>query len=379
MNPTRLLMTLMPLLTVLTSGCGSKQEPVQGADLTVLARNSAAYAQAEPGQKLVFPRDHGPHPDYRIEWWYLTANLSDPQGARYGAQWTLFRLAVHPPGTPAPQYPWQNNQVFMAHFAITTPDRHVAYQRYARGSEYGDRSRAGVSIEPFAAWLDDWSLHSTGVDWLPLQVQASQDEIALSLLLESNAAPILQGDEGFSQKHPDGGGSYYYSQPFLQASGELTVEGQPVAVHGNAWLDREWSSQFLQGSQTGWDWFSLHLDTGEKLMLFRLRQKPGGDGSETFLQGSLIAADGTSTALDPGRIRLEELERIIVAERALPLRWSIKLPQVDREIEIRPLRTDQWMDVDFPYWEGAIIVDGDGPQSSGLGYMELTGYAISSP
>lgn len=366
-------------LILLAAGCGKDDLPAQGSDFAVLAQTAEGYQQARPGTALSFPDDHGPHPDFRIEWWYLTANLSDAAGELYGIQWTLFRLATQTPGSIESENPWQSRQMFMAHVGITSPGDHVSFQRYSRGGDHGGISRAGVKAQPFSAWLDDWSLQSRGADWLPLEVKAQQGDYALHLQLESSAPIILQGDEGFSQKHPDGGGSYYYSQPFLKADGELTVDGRKIPVNGDAWLDREWSSQFLQGNQVGWDWFSIHLESGEKLMLFQLRQQAANNQHENFLYGNLIAPDGGSTRLDPEQIQLEVLQQSVIAGRSLPLSWRIALPQIGRELNIRALHADQWMDVDFPYWEGAIIVDGDGPQSSGLGYMELTGYAISSP
>lgn len=378
MKACRLLTALLSTQLWLASGCGPAETPVQGTGLDVLAQSADAYAQARPGRPLSFPADHGPHPAYRIEWWYLTANLRDQAGQLYGAQWTLFRLAVQPPTQPNSGMAAQNNQVYMAHMAITTPGGHLSFQRYARGGGPGDDTRAGVTAEPFAAWLDDWSLHSTGDGWLPLQVTARQAENSMDLHLQSNSPLVLQGDAGFSAKHADGGGSYYYSHPFLEASGHLTVAGRKIPVSGKAWLDREWSSQFLQRGQTGWDWFSLHLDSGEKLMLFQVRDQ-NGHGSGNFLQGKLIAADGSSTNLDPGRIELLPLQEARVAGRNLPLHWRISLPQIQRKFEIQALVNDQWMDVDFPYWEGAVIVSGIGHGNSGEGYMELTGYPIENP
>jgi len=255
--------------------------------------------------------------------------------------------------------------------AITTPPGHVSFQRYARGGDTIDTSRAGVTAEPFDAWLDDWELRSTGEDWLPLEVKARQDDNAIRLQLRATAPLVLQGEAGFSAKHADGGGSYYYSQPYLKASGELTIAGQAIPVEGDAWLDREWSSQFLQRDQTGWDWFSLHMDSGEKLMLFQVRGKIGEDN---YLQGNLMARDGTSTPLDPDQIQLVPLQTSRVAGRDLPLRWRVTLPQIGRQFEIQATIADQWMDVDFPYWEGTVTVSGNGPDNSGKGYMELTGY-----
>ena len=377
MKTARLLVALLSIQLLVSSGCGPAETAVQDSGLAVLAQSADSYAQARPGQPLVFPRDHGPHSDFRIEWWYLTANLHDRAGQRYGAQWTLFRLAVQPKATPGSGISSLNNQVFMAHMAITTPDHHLSFQRYARGGKPESETRAGVTARPFSAWLDDWNLRSTGDGWLPLEVKARQADNSFHLQLQSTTPLFLQGDAGFSAKHADGGGSYYYSQPFLKASGQLTIAGQEIPVSGDAWLDREWSSQFLQHGQIGWDWFSLHLESGEKLMLFQVRQQPGQAG-DNFLHGKLMAADGSTTVLDPGRIQLTPLPKTRLAGRDLPLHWRVFLPQIDREFEIQAVVQDQWMDVDFPYWEGVVIVSGSEPGNRGEGYMELTGYPPES-
>ena len=85
-------------------------------------------------QQLIreFPADHGPHPDFRSEWWYATITLADAQGARYGVQFTLFRQALTP--TPG-DAPWRSGQIYMAHAALTdvAAGDHRAWQRFARG------------------------------------------------------------------------------------------------------------------------------------------------------------------------------------------------------------------------------------------------------
>ncbi len=354
--------------------CDEPSTLEQSGDFTVLARSDDAYAQARPGQRLTFPRDHGPHPEYRIEWWYLTANLSDDSGRPYGAQWTLFRLATQPPGAEVPNNPWQNPQVYMAHFAVTTPEDHRGFQRYSRGGEHGGVARAGVRAEPFAAWLDDWILKSNDAAWLPMKVYARQERTEVSLDLDAEGPLVLQGEAGFSQKHRDGGGSHYYSQPFLRAQGVLGIDGQSIPVEGKAWLDREWSSQFLQPGQQGWDWFALHLDSGEKLMLFQLRESGDGGSDRNFRHVVLIEPDGSRRQLRTDQLVLEVVEEQVVAGRLLPLHWRLELGELGRELDIRALHPDQWMDVDFPYWEGVVTVDGTDPGSRGVGYMELTGY-----
>lgn len=373
-NP-RLVVVIALTLAVLLNSCGDTEESLPApSDFTVLAQEADGFLQARPGQPLEFPRDHGAHPGYRIEWWYLTANLEDDAGQQYGAQWTLFRYQTRLSENPSTANPWQSEQLYMAHFAVTTPDDHMAFQRYARGGKHGDIAQAGVRIEPFSAWMDDWSLSSSGETWLPLRVSATAGDTALKLDLAASGPLVLQGEDGFSKKHPNGGGSYYYSQPFIEAKGELTIDGEVVAVSGAAWIDREWSSQFLQSDQVGWDWFSVHLDSGEKLVLFRLRGHEGADDSGHYQYGALINQDGSQQALGTSQIVMEEIEFETVAGRELPLRWRIDLPEIEREFVVIALHPDQWMNLDYPYWEGVILVEGDTPGSRGRGYLEMTGY-----
>jgi len=380
-----LIATLVPLLSgLIATACSPGAEVEPGGDVAMLAQGVEGFSQAVSGHVLSFPADHGPHPDFRIEWWYLTANLQDAAGEEYGAQWTLFRIAMQPgsdPADPASQgarapqsNPWLSEQVFMAHAALTWPQGHTGFQRYARGGDHAGLAQSGVQADPFAAWLDDWSLHSIGNGWLPLLAEFREGSMGFHLQLDSDYPLVLQGEGGFSQKHASGSGSYYYSQPFLLAEGNLTINGQEIPVAGQAWLDREWSSQFLQPEQIGWDWFALHLDSGEKLMLFRLRQKQASALDGGFQHGVLISPTGQTTRLDSRQIEFEVLETMRLHDRQLPALWRIKMPEIGREMLITPVREDQWMDVDFAYWEGAIEVSGSNAANSGRGYLEMTGY-----
>jgi predicted secreted hydrolase len=366
----------MLIFALALGACDTEPATQTTGDFAVLARSVEGFSEAQPGYVLEFPRDHAPHPDYRIEWWYLTANLRDAGGNPYGIQWTLFRLARRPQRADSSSNPWHDKQVYMAHIALTWPKGHVGYQRYARGGVHDGIAQAGVTAVPFAAWLDDWTLSSIGESWLPLQVNARQGDFAFQLALESEQNLVLQGDKGFSQKHADGSGSYYYSQPFLMASGDLSIAGKSIPVSGEAWLDREWSSQFLHPEQAGWDWFALHLDSGEKLMLFRLRQRDAAEDSQDVTFGVLIAPGGEKKPLSGGQIRLEPSGSERIAGRDLPLSWHIVLSEINRDLEVRALIPDQWMYVDFAYWEGAVMVEGDSAGSRGVGYMELTGYPL---
>lgn len=364
------MLAVLLTLSALLPGCGDEAAPPEG-DFAVLAQANAAYEQALPGAALVFPRDHGPHPGYRIEWWYLTANLVDDRGRDWGLQWTLFRTAMRPPGDAAdPDNPWQASQLYMAHFAVSAPDGHRAYQRYARGGDFDGIRQAGARAAPFAAWLDDWRLESVGGDWLPLRLVAAQGALAAELELDSDRPLVLQGESGFSQKHPEGGGSFYYSHPWLAVSGTLRAGGEAIPVRGQAWLDREWSSQFLQDDQLGWDWFALHLDSGDKLMAFQLRGTDGGQ----YRHAVLLRSDGGRRVAAPEELVLEETRRAAVAGRELPLGWRLIWPDAGLDLRVDAGLDDQWMDVDFPYWEGRVIASDAEGERVGVGYLEMTGY-----
>ena len=110
-----------------------------------LGRDAEGFAVPEPGKRFVFPQDHGAHPEYRIEWWYLTANLTGPDGADYGLQWTLFRSAL----APGEAEGWESPQVWFGHAAVTSSTAHFATERFARGGT----GQAGVTAEPFVAWI----------------------------------------------------------------------------------------------------------------------------------------------------------------------------------------------------------------------------------
>jgi predicted secreted hydrolase len=178
---------------------------------------------------------------------------------------------------------------------------------------------------------------------------------------------VLQGDGGFSRKSARGQASYYYSQPFLQVSGSLVIDGRTVKVTGSAWFDHEWSSQPLTTDQSGWDWFSVHLASGTRLMLARMRQTDG----TAFIAGTFIGADGSSAPLDPADIVMTPLASSRVAGRDLPTSWRIAIASRGLALETSPLNPQSWMGTRYQYWEGPITVSGS---ETGTGYLELTGY-----
>ena len=331
--------------------------PVQAVAQGFSGLGTAAsdFAAPVPGRVLEFPADHGAHPAYRIEWWYLTANMTGPDGTPYGLQWTLFRSALAPRDGAG----WETPQLWMGHAAVTTPGAHHVAERLARGGI----GQAGVVADPFSAWIDDWAME--GPDFDTLRLTASGAEFAYDVQLTATGPLIKHGQDGYSVKSAAGQASYYYSQPFFDLAGTLTLPQGDVPVTGRAWLDREWSSQPLAADQTGWDWFSLSFDTGDKLMGFILR------GQTDYTAATWISADGQATAFPDGAFAATPLTWHEVAGRQVPVGWGVSLPDKDVSVTVTALNPDAWMQTSVPYWEGPVTIAGS---HNGVGYLEMTGY-----
>lgn len=346
---------LLTMLFWLVSVIGATAQGFAG-----LGTKAEGFEIPRPDVALQFPRDHGSHPDFRIEWWYVTATLTGADGRDYGVQWTLFRSALAPREAPG----WQSPQIWMGHAALTSSDQHYVAERLARGGI----GQAGVTTAPFAAWIDDWSLAGVGDATLSeLSMNAAGPSFSYNLQLMSDGPLVLQGQNGYSEKSDAGQASYYYSQPFYLVQGTLQFPDGPMPVTGQAWLDREWSSQPLSKDQTGWDWFSLSFENGDKMMAFRLRGSSGD-----FTSGTWISSDGRSSPIPNGTITLEPLKFTDVEGRDIPVRWRLVLPDRSMDIEVHALNSQSWMNTSFPYWEGPVSVEGS---HAGRGYLEMTGYS----
>ena len=352
---------LLLFATVLVAGCS--QEPdaggFAGLAQAVDGSQSEAFLQPGPGDQLRFPDDWGQHPQHRIEWWYLTANLKTADGEPVGVQWTQFRQAIEP--RPSSEEPpaaeqWPLQAAWMAHAAVSLEGEHRFAEKFARG----DIGQAGAVASPLDIWLDDWQLTEQPDGALRLQVNTP--EWGYDLLLRVQGEPVAHGDQGFSAKSASGEGSMYFSLVDIAISGELIHNGETQTVTGRGWFDREWSSQFLKAGQQGWDWFALHLDSGDKVMAFQLRQQDGG-----FLSGTWIPESGEPVALPPEALSLTPLG----FEGATPNLWRLQIPQYQVDINLAAPAGSYINNGLFPYWESPVSVFGS---HSGEGYMELTGY-----
>lgn len=329
---------------------------------------SNLFTPVEKGIELTFPADHQAHPNFRHEWWYLTANLIDENGNPLGVQWTQFRFAAAPPTgeDDVKKTEWQTQQIYMAHSAVTTTDKHYADEKWSRDQT----SLAGVDTSPFRVYLDDWQWTSSTNDLFPATLKANSEQFGYSLTLTSSAPYQKQGEQGYSTKSADGQvASYYYSQPFIDVSGEVTIDGEPHQVSGKGWIDREWSSQFLLDSQQGWDWFALRLSDETSLVVFQLRDSKTGVAS--YSSARLMQQDGSGIAIPQKDIQLEATKQTEIQGRKYPTQWQVSIPNQQIELTVSALNPNAKMPLSVPYWEGPVRLEGS---HSGTGYMELTGY-----
>ncbi|MDH3423685.1 MAG: carotenoid 1,2-hydratase [Gemmatimonadota bacterium] len=341
---------------------------------TLAGTDTVGYARALEPRAFDFPVDHGPHPAFRTEWWYVTGNLTSEAGREFGFQFTIFRNALSPTAPESPSA-WATNQAYMGHFTVTDVEgrRFYAYERFARGAV----GLAGAQAEPLRVWLEDWTLEAAAPQAFPLRLEARDDDVALRLDLAAGKPSVLQGDRGLSQKGPEpGNASYYYAHTRLPASGTLAVGGDTLRVTGTAWLDREWSTSALSEGQVGWDWFALQLDDGRDLMFYRLRRADGA--ADPWSRGSLIGADGGRRALTGADVRLEAGDRWRSPETkaSYPLWWRLQIPSEGIDLRVSPRLENQEWRASVLYWEGAVEAVGTsaGRPVTGLGYLELTGY-----
>jgi len=350
----------------------SRRRVLLAVPALVLVRAArAAYPEVERGRALRFPHDHGAHPAYRTEWWYITGWVNDARGREFGVQVTFFRnrpaLQEDNPSAFAPK------QLLFAHAALADPARgRLRHDQRAAREGFGLAcAREGTTD----VRIDDWSL---ALEDGRYRARIASREMDLALLFEPTQAILLQGDAGFSRKAPEpGAASYYYSRPHLAVSGSIRIGTAVDAVTGTAWLDHEWSSQTMSAQAQGWDWCGINLDHGAALMAFRMRAKSGG---ALWAAAALREASGRLRTFDPGAVAFTPLQHWRSPRTRAEYPVAMRVRAGGLELDLLPLIPDQELDARTStgtvYWEGAVRALQAG-QPVGRGYLELTGYAAA--
>jgi predicted secreted hydrolase len=341
------------------------------------------FERAVAPMAFQFPRDHGPHPSYRTEWWYYTGNLENAAGRRFGFQLTFFRSQISPdePKNDRTQQPsaWRTRQIYLAHAAVSDLKAEKFYhdERMSRGVlGIAGAELRGDTVEVFVA---NWSLRLG-----PQQhrLKAAADRFAFDLALVPEKPPVLHGQAGYSRKgsKPESS-SCYYSFTRLAVTGGLRCGDVSTSVIGTAWMDHEYSSAPLEPDLVGWDWFSLQLSDRTEIMIYLLRNKQGGYSGASA--GSFVDASGGVTHLERDGIEVEVLAHWESphSEKRYPAKWRLTLPSLGLSLLVTPNMADQEMltpESALPsYWEGSVSAVGNrrDRRLTGSGYVELTGYA----
>lgn len=337
--------------------------------------DTAGYPKVLKQRIFEFPKDHGPHPEYRTEWWYFTGNLATETGRNFGYQFTLFRNATAPqPKKSSSQ--WATNQMVLGHFTLTDVEnkKFHSFERLSRAAI----GLAGFQASPFKIWIDDWEASSVGAPFLPLKIEAEEQGIKVKLVLEFAKKLTLQGDQGLSIKgHTHGNASYYYSITRLKTRGIVHIGNQEYAISGLSWMDREWSSGVLDKEHVGWDWFSIQMKNGWDLMAYLIRREGGDPDTTSF--ANLISPKGESIPLQSDQFTVNATDhwKSPITKIRYPSQWNLKIPSQNLELTVVPkIANQEHTKSSILYWEGAIEANGSFQNEAvqGSGYAELVGY-----
>jgi predicted secreted hydrolase len=333
------------------------------------------YRTALPGYRYEFPRDHFDHPDFQTEWWYYTGNVKSADGHRFGFELTFFRQGVD--RGVAKTKPWDVRDLYLAHLALSDLDSREFY--HAERTSRAGPGLAGISEADRRIWNGNWQIQWQNDEQ---ELQAVDDRFELHLGLRSEKAPIINGENGVSQKAPGPGrASHYISLTRLVTHGRIVLRNKTLDVTGLAWMDHEFFTHQLENNQVGWDWFSVQLNDRTELMLFRIRRN---DGSvDPYSAGTFVDENGVSTHLRATDFTLEpsrDTWTSTVTGAVYPIRWKISVPRFGMELEVKTSLPSQEFDsatkLTPSYWEGSVTVAGGKGQRAlaGVGYLEMTGY-----
>lgn len=364
-RPTRraALTALLGLVLLVATACAAPASARPG--IPPLPPPTPTVAIPTEGAQVSLPADAAPH-NSLTEWWYYTGHLEVADGRKFGFEYVFFQStrARQPTG-------------YAAHFAIT--DR--ARQEF----RFAERTEALPAGSPLPTSFDltvgDWRMFAENDGE---RLQAAMPGYAIDLFLRDLKPPALQQGTGLIDFGP-AGSSFYYSRTRIEVTGTLTVDGEPLAVTGLAWMDHQWGDFLVLGGQGGgWDWFSFQFDDGRDLMISLLRR---ADGSWFLPYATLVEVDGRTVDLPSEAFSVEVLDHWTspATGTVYPSRWRVRVPEYGIDFIATPTIPDQELltteSTAVIYWEGEVLVEGtagDRPLT-GLGYVELTGYSTGRP
>lgn len=332
------------------------------------------FAQPNIESKPVLPRDHGPHPEFRTEWWYFTGWFNSPSlDTPLGVQITFFRSA--------PQVQTDNpsrftpGQLLFAHAAVAMPShKKLKHDQIIRRAGSGGSSLTTDKNQVLTIQMPGWTLSSvSGDDWV---CNIRTPKLEMSLRMKQTRAPWMQGQNGYSRKGPKPEqSSYYITLPHMQSEGTVVVDGKSLEVTGTFWMDHEWSSTVLAPNAQGWDWVGLHGDEGQALMAFQIRDRNAAM-PPVWTHAAMQLANGQTKQFKSVQFKATRRWKSTATGIEYPVEQVLEIDGLSLRLE--PLFDNQELDARAStgtlYWEGAIQVKTIEGLPWGRGYLEMTGY-----
>jgi predicted secreted hydrolase len=264
------------------------------------------------------------------------------------------------------------HQLLVAHCAISDPTHGRLWQdQRIRRAGFGLAEAATGDTDVL---IDRWSLKRSAASGT-YTAKLDAEDFSFDLALSETQGALLNGDLGVSRKGPaPQASSFYYSVPHLKVAGAISRRQGADRVSGEAWLDHEWSSEYLDAESVGWDWIGINLSDGAALMAFRIR---GEGGEQRWAGGTFRDGNGRMQVFLPGDIDFRAGRRWTSPRTGMtyPVQWHVRAGI--REFDLEPLLDDQENDTRLStgaiYWEGAVRAYEE-HRLAGRGYLELTGY-----
>jgi predicted secreted hydrolase len=342
------------VIAVLLVACSPRSEQLLDAGARAEASSPPDLSPPDRGvPPIALPADEAWH-DVPAEWWYYTGTLATKAGASYGFELVVFQISVGA------------KRAYVSHFAVTDAAR----------SLFVHDARLSVTPQPtpavgFDLTVDGWRASGhAGHD----QLAAAMPGFSIDLALAAQKPVVIQYGKGWmtiGSSQP----FYYYSYTRMAVTGTLTVDGSPLEVTGEAWMDHQWGE--MGYDYQGWDWFSLRLDDQTDVMLFNVRRKDGSG----FVGGTWVEPDGKATVLGAGDFSVEAASSWSSphTSRNYPQGWRVRIPSRELDLTVTPVLADQevYKTISTPiYWEGLCTATGTrrGAALGGRAYVELTGY-----
>jgi predicted secreted hydrolase len=337
----------------------------------------AQYKTALPGYRYEFPRDHFNHPEFQTEWWYTTGNLIAADGHHYGFELTFFRQGVD--RDPGKTEPWDIQDLYLAHLALSDLDGGKFY--HAERTNRAGPGLAGIDAKQKRIWNGNWEIRWNGAEEI---LNVVDEKFSLSFSLHSEKQPVIHGENGVSQKAAGAGhASHYISFTRLLTKGTIEMTGKSIDVRGTSWMDHEFFTHSMDAEQVGWDWLSVQLEDNTELMLYQFRRKDGS--TDPFSSGTYVDVRGKSVHLSAADFRLVPAGETWTSDLTgakYPVAWSMEIPRLGLKLAATTQLKSQELaggsKIAPSYWEGAIAIEGTrgGASVRGVGYLEMTGYAL---